>query len=74
MEPPDASKAAGHVTSLLEEGEEEMRRRVLVIVWHDVGCVTGRKERRDVLLVLVRAYTRRPQELNKIICVVYSCL
>jgi hypothetical protein len=60
----------GHVASLLEE----VHRRVLTTVRHDVGCDTGRKERRDVLLALVRTYTGRPQELNKIIYAVYYYL
>jgi pumilio RNA-binding family len=59
--------AAGHVASLLKEGDEEVRRSVLATVRHDVGCVTGSKERRDVLLALVRACTGRPDELDEIV-------
>jgi pumilio RNA-binding family len=49
--------AASRVASLLEEGDEEVRRSVLATVRHDVSYVTGSKERRDVLLALVHACT-----------------
>uniref|UniRef100_K4AL73 PUM-HD domain-containing protein n=1 Tax=Setaria italica TaxID=4555 RepID=K4AL73_SETIT len=66
--------AAGHVASLLVEGDEQVRRSVLARVRCDVGCVTGSKERRDVLLALVRACAGRPDELQEIVHAVYNSI
>ncbi|KAJ1298403.1 hypothetical protein BS78_01G450200 [Paspalum vaginatum] len=60
-------ETTAHVVRLLEEGDELVRRSVLLAVKGDAKVVMGSDEKHAVLVALVHACAGRPDELREIV-------